>query len=143
MIGLGPIEILIILIIALVVVGPERLPELMRLLAKAYREIVSVADEVKDQLEDITSYESTETKTEDSYLSAIEEEGSKELSKSPEEVKPEEVSPEEVTPEEVKPEEVSPEEVTPEEVKPEEVNHEEVTSEEVKPEGVKPKDEIQ
>lgn len=95
MIGLGPMELLVILIIALVVVGPERLPELMRLVAKVYREIVSAADEVKDQLQDITTYEPKEPQTKDYYPSSPEEEALQKPEESHEEVKPEEVKPEE------------------------------------------------
>lgn len=37
--GVGPIELLVVLAIALIVVGPERLPEIARAIGKVYRQI--------------------------------------------------------------------------------------------------------
>jgi Tat protein translocase TatB subunit len=48
MLNIGPQELILVLIIALVVVGPSRLPELGRTIGKALREFRKVQDEVKD-----------------------------------------------------------------------------------------------
>jgi Tat protein translocase TatB subunit len=50
MLNIGPQELLIVLIIALVVVGPQRLPELGRTIGKALREFRKIQDDVKDTL---------------------------------------------------------------------------------------------
>ena len=44
-------EILLILVVALLVVGPKRLPEVGRMLARALRELRSVSDEFRSTLE--------------------------------------------------------------------------------------------
>ena len=50
MLNIGPQELIIILIIALVVVGPQRLPELGRTIGKALREFRKIQDDVKDMV---------------------------------------------------------------------------------------------
>jgi len=50
MLNIGPQELLIVLIIALVVVGPQRLPELGRTIGRALREFRKIQDDVKDTL---------------------------------------------------------------------------------------------
>jgi sec-independent protein translocase protein TatA len=50
MLNIGPQELILVLVIALVVVGPQRLPELGRSLGKAIREMRKVQDEVKETL---------------------------------------------------------------------------------------------
>jgi Tat protein translocase TatB subunit len=47
MLNIGPQELLLILVIALIVVGPQRLPELGRTLGKGLRELRKAQDEVK------------------------------------------------------------------------------------------------
>jgi sec-independent protein translocase protein TatA len=47
MLNIGPQELLLILVIALLVVGPHRLPELGRTIGKGLREIRKAQDEVK------------------------------------------------------------------------------------------------
>jgi sec-independent protein translocase protein TatA len=47
MLNIGPQELLLILVIALIVVGPHRLPELGRSIGKGLREIRKAQDEVK------------------------------------------------------------------------------------------------
>ena len=51
MLNIGPQELLVILIIALVVVGPQRLPELARTIGKGLREFRKMQDEVKGMVE--------------------------------------------------------------------------------------------
>jgi sec-independent protein translocase protein TatB len=50
MLNIGPQELIVILIVALVVVGPQRLPELGRSIGKALREFRKIQDDVKDSL---------------------------------------------------------------------------------------------
>jgi Tat protein translocase TatB subunit len=50
MLNIGPQELIIVLIIALVVVGPQRLPELGRTIGRAMREFRKIQDDVKDSI---------------------------------------------------------------------------------------------
>ena len=67
MIGIGPIEIIVILIVALIVIGPEKMPELARTLARLMRDLRGVMDEVRGQFEDLTREDLLDTKEIDSY----------------------------------------------------------------------------
>jgi len=51
MFGIGPWEIVLILLIALLVVGPKRLPELMRDLGKFLAQFRSVTDDMRRELQ--------------------------------------------------------------------------------------------
>lgn len=48
--SLGPAEILVILVVALVVFGPKRLPEISRQVGGAMRELRRVQDSVREEL---------------------------------------------------------------------------------------------
>lgn len=50
MFNIGTQELLVILLIALIIVGPSRLPELSRSIGKGLREFRKVQDEVKDMV---------------------------------------------------------------------------------------------
>ena len=50
MFNIGPPELLVILLIALIVVGPQKLPELSRSIGRGLREFRRVQDEVKDMV---------------------------------------------------------------------------------------------
>ena len=50
MLNIGPQELIVVLIIALIVVGPQRLPELGRALGRALNEFRKIQDDVKDTL---------------------------------------------------------------------------------------------
>ncbi|MEO8476950.1 MAG: twin-arginine translocase TatA/TatE family subunit [Actinomycetota bacterium] len=50
MLNIGPPELLLVLVIALVVVGPNRLPELARTIGRGLSEFRKVQDEVKDMV---------------------------------------------------------------------------------------------
>jgi Tat protein translocase TatB subunit len=50
MFNIGPQELIVVLIIALVVVGPQRLPELGRSIGRALREFRKIQDDVKDTI---------------------------------------------------------------------------------------------
>lgn len=62
MLNIGPQELLLVLIIALIVVGPTRLPELSRQLGKGLREFRKVQDDVKDMVKLDLSEETQTTK---------------------------------------------------------------------------------
>ena len=50
MFNIGPQELLVILIVALVVVGPKRLPELGRTIGRGLNEFRKLQDEVQDMV---------------------------------------------------------------------------------------------
>jgi Tat protein translocase TatB subunit len=50
MLNVGPLELLVVLAIALIVVGPERLPELARSVGRMLRQLRQVQDEVRDMV---------------------------------------------------------------------------------------------
>lgn len=50
-IGVGPVQLMVILVVAFFVLGPERLPEVARTLARAVRTLRSYAADVQDQFE--------------------------------------------------------------------------------------------
>jgi Tat protein translocase TatB subunit len=51
MFNIGPLELIIILVVALLVVGPARLPEMGRTIGKSLREFRRAQDEVRRSLE--------------------------------------------------------------------------------------------
>jgi sec-independent protein translocase protein TatA len=67
MFGLQPIHILAIAVVALLIFGPSRLPEISRAFGRSIREFrdaaSSVQDEVKKGLEDTQKTETDSTKT--------------------------------------------------------------------------------
>lgn len=69
MFGIGMSEIIVIMIVAIIVLGPKRLPEAVKQMAKFFREIKSTVDEVKSsvvsEIEDIKSLPEDLTKIED------------------------------------------------------------------------------
>lgn len=50
MLNVGPLELLVVLAVALIVVGPERLPELARSVGRVLRQFRQVQDEVRDMV---------------------------------------------------------------------------------------------
>jgi sec-independent protein translocase protein TatA len=49
---IGPLEILVVLVVALVVFGPRKLPELGRQVGRGYREFREFQQGVRDDIED-------------------------------------------------------------------------------------------
>ncbi len=52
--GIGPMEVFIVLVGALIIFGPKKLPEMGRSLGKAIREFKSVGNEIQDEIERAT-----------------------------------------------------------------------------------------
>jgi sec-independent protein translocase protein TatB len=50
MLNIGTPELLVILVVALLVVGPQRLPELARQIGRGLREFRKIQDDVKDMV---------------------------------------------------------------------------------------------
>jgi TatA/E family protein of Tat protein translocase len=50
MLNIGPLELMVILLVALIVVGPAKLPEIGRQIGKGLREFRKVQDEVRDSI---------------------------------------------------------------------------------------------
>ncbi len=67
MMGIGPMEIIVILIVTLIVVGPEKMPELARALARLMRDLRHAMNEVRDQFDELTREDLLGTKEIDSY----------------------------------------------------------------------------
>ncbi len=51
---IGPMEMLGILVLALVVFGPKRLPEMGKSIGQAVREFKSVGNEIQDEITKVT-----------------------------------------------------------------------------------------
>ena len=52
MLSVGSSELIVILVIALVVVGPKRLPEVLRGFAKVYKSFMDAINEAKKEIEE-------------------------------------------------------------------------------------------
>jgi sec-independent protein translocase protein TatA len=50
---IGPLEILVVLVVALVVFGPSKLPELGRQVARGYREFRKFQEGIRDDIEGV------------------------------------------------------------------------------------------
>ena len=66
--NIGPLEIVVILIIALIVFGPKRLPELGRSMGKGIREFKNSLTSDKDDEDDVRELERSRAGTEERPL---------------------------------------------------------------------------
>jgi TatA/E family protein of Tat protein translocase len=57
MLGIGMQELILILIVALLVIGPKKLPELAKALGRALGEFRRATDEIKENLEIESTYQ--------------------------------------------------------------------------------------
>jgi Tat protein translocase TatB subunit len=62
MFGMGASELLVVFIIALILIGPRKLPELAKGLGKAVRQFQDAAKGLTDQLQDANDSVTNETK---------------------------------------------------------------------------------
>jgi Tat protein translocase TatB subunit len=90
MFGIGFNEIIIILVIALIVIGPKKLPDIAKALGKGYREFKKAFDDVKDELnidiDDDSEYDEirkTGIKAKDTDANTKEQSGSGEIIEEP------------------------------------------------------------
>jgi len=110
-------DIIVIAVVALIVVGPKKLPEMARTLGRAFTEFKKategITDELKEVLREETKPESTPAPEYDGtpkYALHVEVEPEHDAAPQSSATAPEDVKPEEVTPEEVKTDEVKSEE---------------------------------
>lgn len=73
MFNIGFPELLLILVVALLVIGPSKLPELARTMGKAFGQFRRMADDVRDTFERETSLEEKETEKIESQAPQVEE----------------------------------------------------------------------
>jgi sec-independent protein translocase protein TatB len=73
MFGIGLPEMIIILVVALLVVGPSKLPELARTLGKAFTEFRRMADDVKETFEEEVMKEEATKATEPTGETKVDE----------------------------------------------------------------------
>jgi Tat protein translocase TatB subunit len=50
MFGIGPMEVVVILLVALLVLGPKRLPEVMKMLGRGLAQLKKTAEDVKREI---------------------------------------------------------------------------------------------
>ena len=73
MFGIGFTEILLILIVALVIIGPEKLPELAKTIGKAFNEFKRTSNDIKRTIEGVASPSSPEHASVDPSVAVSEE----------------------------------------------------------------------
>ena len=66
--SLGPAEILVVLVIALLVFGPDKMPDIAKQVGKGFREFRRVQQHLKSELRDVVSeFDSPSTATVDQH----------------------------------------------------------------------------
>jgi len=101
MLGIGMQEILIILVVALIIIGPKRLPELARTLGKGFAEFKKAADDLQETVRiDLEKDKHSQFKEKYPHLIPENDEDAKTRSAQDDEISPEAppVAPEEPEP---------------------------------------------
>jgi sec-independent protein translocase protein TatA len=114
--SLGPAEILVILVIALLVFGPEKMPEIARQVGKGMREFKRVQQHLRSELRDVVAEFDAPSATESRGSDPLPTFPPKDdvvapdaaLAPSPDPISPEVMNPEVMIPDPVEPEPLSP-----------------------------------
>ncbi len=77
MLSIGSSELLVIIVIALVVVGPKRLPEVLRGVAKLYKGFMDAINEAKKEIEEDLDEVNVKKDIEDKWKEILDEEDKK------------------------------------------------------------------
>ncbi len=77
MLSIGSSELLVIIVIALVVVGPKRLPEVLRGVAKLYKGFMDAINEAKKEIEEDLDEVNVKKDIEDKWKDILDEEDKK------------------------------------------------------------------
>lgn len=85
--GIGPGELLLILILALIIFGPRRLPEIGRALGKSIREFRQASEELTEQFREELQAASDELQGASEALKSEETEGGRESVEGAQELK--------------------------------------------------------
>ena len=90
MFGIGFSELILIFVVALLVLGPKRLPEVAKTLGRFYREIRSTVDEVKEVIVEEPKIQSPKPSVEEklSHIDDLEKEVEEEKKKEEKSVEP-------------------------------------------------------
>lgn len=82
MLSIGSSELIVIAIIALLIVGPKRLPEILRDAAKVYKNFMDALNEAKNEIEEDIDDVNIKKSIEDKWKNIVEEDGADEEKKS-------------------------------------------------------------
>ncbi len=77
MLSIGSSELIVILVIALVVVGPKRLPEILRGVAKVYKSFMDAINEAKKEIEEDIDEVNVKKNIEDKWKEILDEDDKK------------------------------------------------------------------
>ncbi len=83
MLSIGSSELIVILIIALMIVGPKRLPEILRGAAKIYKSFMDAFNEAKKEIEDDVDDINIKKGLEERWKELLEADDDKEKKKKP------------------------------------------------------------
>ena len=114
--SLGPAEILVILVVALLVFGPEKMPEIARQVGKGMREFKRVQQHLRSELRDVVAEFDAPSATESRGSDPLPVFPPKDDAMAPDAARPpspDPISPEVMNPDPIEPEPISPEPLSP------------------------------